>query len=157
MRERRRAAYASGFTLVELAVTISIIAVLAMLAAPGFRELVASQRVQSASMDVYTDLIRTRSEALKQNADATMSSNSAGTDWSSGWKVANGTTDFEKHGPTSNITMTGSGSTVTYKTNGRLPPGAIPSFALSAPGTTTVRCVKVNLSGQPYVIKSTCS
>lgn len=146
-----------GFTLVELAVTVSIVAVLSVLAAPGFRELIASQRVQAAAMDIYTGLIRTRSEALKENADVTLSSTSGDTSWSGGWKVSDGTTDFEKRDASTNITLTGSVTSVTYRTSGRISAGTIATFNISAPGTTTVRCVKVNLSGQPYVTKTTCS
>lgn len=154
---RSRRAALAGFTLVELAVTVSIIGVLALLAAPAFRELIASQRVQAAATDVYTDLVRTRSEALKQNVNVTMSSASGTTAWTTGWKVSDGTTDFDKRGPSTNVTLTGSATSVTYRTSGRLSAASAPTFAISAAGTTTLRCVKVNLSGQPYVVNGTCS
>jgi type IV fimbrial biogenesis protein FimT len=147
----------AGFTLVELAVTVSIIAVLSFIAAPAFSELIANQRVQAAAMDVFTGLVRTRSEALKQNVSVQITTLSGTTSWSGGWKVTDGTTDFETRGASSNVVMTGSAKTVTYNTNGRLSPGSTPTFAISAPGTSAVRCVKVNTSGQPYVVKSSCS
>ncbi len=154
---RARARRDAGFTLIELATTVSIIGVLAFLAAPAFRELIANQRVQAAAMDVYTDLVRTRSEALKQNVDVTMSSTSGTTAWAGGWKVSDGTTDFEKRGASSLVTMTGSAAAVTYRTSGRISAASVPTFAISASGTTALRCVKINLSGQPYVIKGACS
>jgi len=147
----------AGFTLVELSVVISIIAVLSFLAAPAMRELMANQRVQAAAMDVYTGLIRTRSEALKQNVDVTIASTSGNTNWAGGWTVASGGTDFEKRGASTDVTMTGSIASVTYRTSGRISAGTVPTFAISAAGTTAVRCVKVNLSGQPYVTKVACS
>jgi type IV fimbrial biogenesis protein FimT len=146
-----------GFTLVELTVVISIVAVLSFLAAPSMRELMANQRVQAAATDVFTGLIRARSEALKQNVDVTLSSTSGTTNWANGWKVSDGTTDFDKRGASSDLTITGSAASVTYRNNGRISAGTIPTVSISATGTTAVRSVKVNLSGQPYVTKTTCS
>ena len=54
-------------------------------------------------------------------------------------------------------TITGSAASITYRNSGRISAGSVPSVAISASGTTAVRCVKINLSGQPYVTKSTCS
>ena len=146
-----------GFTLVEMAVVVSIIAVLSFIAAPSLSELLASQRVQAAATDVFTGLVRARSEALKQNADVTLSAASGTTNWASGWKVSDGTTDFEKRGASSDLTITGSAASITYRNSGRISAGTVPTVFISASGTTAVRCVKVNLSGQPYVTKSTCS
>ena len=147
----------AGFTLVELVVTISIVGVLAALAAPAFRELIAGQRVQAAASDLYTGLVRARSEALKQNVDVTISSTAGSTNWASGWKVKVGTTMLDDRGGSSRVAVTGSVTTLTYRTSGRLTAGSVPTFAITAADTTTVRCVKVNLSGQPYVLKTACS
>ncbi len=152
--QRRRQ---GAFTLVELVVTVSIIGVLAALATPAFRELIASQRVQTTASDIYTGLVRARSEALKQNVDVTISSASGNTDWSGGWKVAIGGTTFDTRGAGSRIAVTGSNASITYRTSGRVTVGSVPTFQISATDTPTVRCVKVNLSGQPYVLKAACS
>ena len=66
------AARTRGFTLVELLTVLVVLVVLTMIAVPSFNELIASQRVQMAAMDVFTSLLRARSEAIKQNTDVTL-------------------------------------------------------------------------------------
>src|SRR2546430_17465107 len=81
----RKAARARGFTLVELLTVVVVLVVLTLIAAPAFNELTRSQRVQMAAMDLFTSLLRARSESIKQNTDVTLSP--AGT-WAAGWAVA---------------------------------------------------------------------
>ncbi len=145
--------FARGFTLVEMLVVITIVLVLAALAGPAFRELIASQRVQAAAMDLFTGLVRARSEAIKKNADVTIASKSGSTNWAGGWSVAADGTDLEKHSAVSGVTVTGSASSITYRSSGRIG-GASPTFVFTASGTTAARCVRVGLSGQPVVVKS---
>ena len=85
-----------------------------MIAVPSFNELIASQRVQMAAMDVFTSLLRARSEAIKQNTDVTLSP--AGT-WTAGWTVAVGGTNIETHAATNNISISDPG-VVTYRSSG---------------------------------------
>jgi type IV fimbrial biogenesis protein FimT len=86
-----------GFTLVELMITVIIVAVLLSLAAPGFVELLERNRLQSAASNLYTSLVLARSEALKRNTPvvvcrrdpATGKCATTGTagDWRQGWVV----------------------------------------------------------------------
>jgi type IV fimbrial biogenesis protein FimT len=82
-----------GFTIVELMVVILIIAVLAGIAVPTFRQYTRSSRVTATQNDLITALSFARSEALKRSiavsvcpsADGTSCSGSAATGWLSGW------------------------------------------------------------------------
>ena len=56
----------SGFTLVELMVTIAIAAILLGLGVPSFRTLIENNRIAAASNDVVTGLQFARSEAVKR-------------------------------------------------------------------------------------------
>lgn len=47
---------ASGFTLVELMVTVAVAAIFAAIATPSFRELIAKQRMRSASSALLESL-----------------------------------------------------------------------------------------------------
>jgi|SRR5438045_3795397 len=143
-----------GFTLVEMLVVVSIVLVLAMLAGPAFTELTAQQRVQLAATDLFTSLLRARSEAIKQNTDVTLAP--SGT-WNAGWVVAAGGSNIDTHGATPNIAITGPALPITYRNSGRVSNAAEPQFTLSATQTSMQRCVKVRLSGEPVVTKAACS
>ena len=78
----------SGFTLVELMVTIAVLAIIASIAIPSMRSLIASNRLAAMSTDVVASLQLARSEAIRRNAPVTVCSSSDGascqasTDWS---------------------------------------------------------------------------
>ncbi|HEV2042162.1 MAG TPA: GspH/FimT family protein [Casimicrobiaceae bacterium] len=152
----RNAARARGFTLVELLTVVVVLVVLTTIAVPAFNELTASQRVQMAAMDLFTSLLRARSEAIKQNTDVTLSS--AGT-WDAGWAVAVGGTNIDTHAATNNISISNPGvvTVVTYRSSGRVAGSTKPKFSVSATQTAAKRCVQVNLSGAPVVTSGACS
>ena len=55
-----------GFTIVELMITIVLIAILTTIAAPSLRDLVMNGRMTSLANDFMTDLSVARSEAVKR-------------------------------------------------------------------------------------------
>lgn len=55
-----------GLTLIELIITITIVSILAMLAAPGLQSVVKNQRLTSQTNDLIADLNFARSEAVKR-------------------------------------------------------------------------------------------
>lgn len=56
-----------GITLLELMVTVAIIAVIVTLAAPSFSEFILMQRLKSVSSQVVTDMQYARAEAAARN------------------------------------------------------------------------------------------
>ena len=147
-RARLRHDGAIGFTLIELVVVVSVLAILAVMAGPSFSEMNARQRVQTAAADLFTSLLRARSEAIKQNADAVLIPTGA---WNNGWTIEVGGTTFDKHSATTNISIAGNVAAVTYHSSGRVSGGTVPAFTLTASNTTVTRCVQVRLSGEPIV------
>jgi len=143
----------AGFTLVEMVTALAVLGLLAMAAIPMFRELAASQRVQTAASDLQTSLLRARSEAIKQNTVVTMMP--VGT-WKGGWVISAGGAAIHKRAPAPRISITGPGS-VDYRSNGRIAGGTMPQFTVSDEYTSLQRCVQVSLSGQPIVTKAACS
>lgn len=90
--QRTAKRFSSGFTLVELMVTLSILAILSTLAAPSFLQTIASSRLTSATNDLYASLVQARADAVRQGKRVTVcvSSNGSSCDagtvtWSLGW------------------------------------------------------------------------
>ena len=58
-----------GFTMIELLITVVILAVLAAIAVPSMREFIARQRVESIAKELATDLRFLRTEAIQRRRD----------------------------------------------------------------------------------------
>ena len=93
-RARASATRSRGFTAVELLVVLSIVAVLAALAAPSFNTLIESWRVRDAREGMTSSLFLARSEAIKRAGSVVLEKTPLGTDcphasgnqfWSCGW------------------------------------------------------------------------
>lgn len=85
-----------GLTLIELLVTISIIAVLAGIGAPSFLRLIADNTLSTQVNSLLADTRFARSEAIKRGASVTIcpsadpdvaSPTCSGSDWKTGWIV----------------------------------------------------------------------
>lgn len=58
----------AGFSLIELAIAITIMAILIMLGMPSFSEYMANARLGAAAQSFYTGLNIARSEAIRRNS-----------------------------------------------------------------------------------------
>jgi type IV fimbrial biogenesis protein FimT len=149
---------ARGFTLPELMAGVAIMAILGAVAAPSMSELLASQRVKGASSDVFTALLRTRSEAIKRNRPVTLAPKAAGS-WAAGWTIAHPVTAntlLLDHGAVPGGTIAGPAS-VAYLPNGRISGATAPSFDIQVSGSAQRRCISVDLSGRPFQQPTACA
>lgn len=144
-------------------VVIAIAGILTAIALPSFKSLVGSQRVKSASYELFSLLSLARSEAIKRNADVTITPTLSGTVLT-GLEVASGTTTVASKSWTKGvaISMLPSGVTsITYKRSGRTTVTAQPvTFELDVENpptpSMTVQCITIELSGVPRTRKGAC-
>lgn len=85
--------YNSGFTIVELMVTIALLGILAAWAAPGFENIVRDNRQATQINDFVSSVQMARSEAIKRGASVTLCTSADGVScsgaagWQQGWLV----------------------------------------------------------------------
>lgn len=83
----------AGFTIIELMVTFSVLAIIAAFAVPSFRGLIISNSVASDRDELFVSLNYARSEAVKRGRAVTICKSANGTScdnslsWNSGWLV----------------------------------------------------------------------
>lgn len=78
----------SGFTLIELMVTVALIVIIATVAVPSFSGLVNDSRLTTLTNNLNATLRLARSEAIKRNRSLTLCGLSqCGNDWSAGWQL----------------------------------------------------------------------
>ena len=146
----------SGFTLPELLIAVTVLAVMMAVGLPNFTEFVRNQRVKTASFDLFSSLIYARSEAITRNASVKVEP--VGGDWASGWTIkdagGNVLKTLDKVG--GNMVIDGPLS-VEFRGSGRLNAASMPQFQLAAAGVTvTKRCIKIDLSGRPNSKAAAC-
>jgi len=116
----------SGFTLIELAVTLAIAGVLMYYAIPAYSDFSQRQALTNETNDLLSDLGFARSLAIENGSRVTVTSVSGDKDWSDGWNIretlANGNLNIvrSKIELPNNVTIEASESTVSYSGLGAL-------------------------------------
>ena len=108
-----------GFTLTEAMVVVALLAVLAAIAAPAFRNLVGTMNTKSVAFDLISDLTAARSEAIKRNASTTIAP--VGDDWANGWQITSGAATLRERVATGYaVSISAPTAGVVFAPNGRI-------------------------------------
>lgn len=73
-----------GFTLIELMITLVLLALVTVIAAPNYRGFIANQGAKTVSHALVADLALARSEAAKRNSAVYLYPDGA---WANGWAI----------------------------------------------------------------------
>ena len=155
----------SGFTLIEMLITLVVISVLLTIGVGAYRPAIVNQGVKTAANDLYSALQYARSEAIKHNDTITLRAG-ATTDgaWTTGWRLVDSANTVLRSWTAASsvaISVTPSGATtLTFSRDGRLTGGSAPKLqvdpAVSLSGVFQ-RCVTVDLSGRPRTTVGACT
>lgn len=144
-----------GFTLVELMIAIALLAILVGIALPFYQDTIADQRNRTAANELHSALVLARSEAVKRNAQITLSP--VGT-WAVGWRIASpvaGQPDLLNHSLASGIVVTSAAVSVVFGASGRV--NAPVEFELTSDtNANAVRCLSLGVDGRASVEKGDC-
>jgi type IV fimbrial biogenesis protein FimT len=139
----------AGFSLVELMVVVTILAIVASIGSPAMSSLIAGYREKTAASALQESLILARAEALKRNATVTLSS----TDLAAGWTVtlADGSVLRTQEGFTS-LSFAPAAINIAYTFQGRRPVGAATTtVVISSSLTAQCRQVRIDTNGRASI------
>lgn len=146
----------NGFSLIELMVVISIIAIIAGIGAPSFRNLTLDNRLSSTANNLLGSLRIARSEAATQrtgitvcaaNTDKTACADPDSTDWTAGAMLMRGNEVIRViPAAASGLTIASSHAKVEFRPNGTITPTLV--LTISEAERSKTHQVKVNAIGQ---------
>ena len=77
----------TGFTLIELMITLAVLGTLIALAAPSFVTFINTNRVTGATNDLIASFHLARTEAIKRNRAVLIQSKNGNTNWAGGYRI----------------------------------------------------------------------
>lgn len=158
-------AHSGGMTLIELMITIFVLAILAMIGVPSFQNASLGSRLAAAANNLLASVQLARSEAIKRNAAVTLCASSDGATcagsggWEQGWIIVDAAAAvIQSHEGLSfgyRITQTGGTSALSFQSIGIGATAATFTVCRDDPIGGQERVLSVSAAGAAYVTTTT--
>jgi len=163
IRHRPRSRW-RAFTLIELMVTLTVLAILLVVAVPSFDGIRLSNRLTSYATELLASSQLARTEAIKRNAPVTLCVSSNGTScatsggWESGWIVLSGTTVIQRQPAAAagyKLTEAGGAISLTFESTGVGATQANVTICRASPSVGgQERLVKISATGRTSITRT---
>ena len=153
-----------GFTLIELMVTISILAILLMIAVPSFNEATLGSKLSSFANNLVASAHLARSEAIKRNAAVALCASSDGAScaasggWEQGWivRASDGAVVQQQQALPVGFQVIGGAISVSFQPSGVNSDAVTFTICRSSPEAgAQERVIAISTTGRPNVKKTT--
>ncbi len=141
-----------GFTLIELMVTIAVMAIIATMAAPSFSDILLSQNLNRSAQELVGQLNNARSEAVLERREVKVKLNSlvADTPTQLNW-ISKGKATLKSGSPTEiTFQLNGGVKNFTADINGR------PFIICNESGGNKSKNISLSLMGTIQITEGTC-
>lgn len=136
-----------GFTLIEMMVTLLVIAVLLVIGVPSLKKMTINRHADKLAQELQIDIMYARNQALSSAKDITIEPNGQ---WNEGWLIKEGTALLRISNPRAKAGEIASSATVIeFNKFGRLTSGNTEiKVAVNDCTGNRIRTIKINALGQ---------
>ena len=149
-----------GFTLLELMVTVAVVAILATVGVPSFRDLIQNNRVTTQTNELVTALNFARTEAVKRARAVEVVIDQTDSGWEADVRLSTDPTTILREVDRAGSGITVNQLTVEFAATGALMEPAVRHDLQMEPKAVSddryKRCVSIALSGQITTVREAC-